>query len=224
MKTIIFGNASMAKVVYSYMRKKYDIAGFTIDGSHMKESTAFYCGLPVFPFEDIEKNFNPEQYNMILPIGFIDMNELRAKRSLQAKEKGYQLISYVDDAVQIHYDVEIGENCVILDYVSIHPGSRIGANTFISSNVNIGHDCIIGANNWINAGVATGGSSRIGEGCFFGVNSSIGNNIEIGKRNFIAANTFVSKNTGDDEVYLSCSSEKFRLSSRNFLKYSKILG
>ncbi|MEZ0315714.1 MAG: hypothetical protein ACAH10_02380, partial [Methylophilaceae bacterium] len=142
----------------------------------------------------------------------------------EARQKGYSFASFVHESVIVHDDVEIAENCVILDHVSIHPGCKIGQGTFISSNVNLGHDCIIADNNWINSGVAIAGGCQIGESCFWGVNASAGHGLNIGARNFIAANTLVNKHTEDDQVYLSEPGQLFKLKSKSFLRFSQVLG
>jgi len=222
-KIVIYGNGAMARILFSYARRDMDVCGFTVDDICIKENSSTFCGLPLVPFNSVEKTFYPDVYKMIIAIGFIDMNELRDKKSTEAKEKGYSFETYLHPSIIIHDDVSIGENCIILDHVSIHPGCRIGNNTFISSNVNIGHDCIIGPSNWINGGVMIAGGCDIGHGCFFGVNSSVGHGVRMGAKNFVAANTLINKNTKDDEVYLSEPGQLFRLKSKSFLKFSRML-
>lgn len=220
MKTLIYGNGAMAKILYSYVHKSTDVCGFTVDDFCISSNTNSFCNLPLVPFSKVQDIFKATDCKMIIAVGFIDMNELREKIYTRAKEKGYCFTSYVDKSVCPHDEVVIEDNCIILDYVSIHPGCRIGSGTFISSNVNIGHDCVIEPLNWINAGVSIAGGCKVGKGCFFGVNSSLANGIQIGKRNFIAANTVVNKNTNDNEVYLSEPGQLLKLESKKFLKFA----
>ncbi|MDM8564767.1 acetyltransferase [Candidatus Halobeggiatoa sp. HSG11] len=221
MKIIIYGNGAMARVVYSYIRHNMEVCGFTVDDSCINQNN--FCELPLIPFSKVEYQFSPKIYKMLIAVGFVDMNELRNIKYQEAKHKGYQFVSYVHDSVFQHDDMLIAENCIILDFVSIHPGTTVGHSTFISSNTNIGHDCNIDHSNWINSGVAIAGSCQIGSGCFFGVNSSVGNDINIGNQNFIAANTFISKNTKDNEVYLSEVGQHLKMQSKRFLKFSSAL-
>ena len=223
MKTIIYGNGAMAKLLFSYARHNMDIAGFTVDDACIADNIERHLGLPLVPFSSVEKQFDPVSHNMILALGFIEMNALRTRKYLEARQKGYSFTSFVHQSVFLHDDVVIEENCMILDHVSIHPGCRIGPSTFISSNVNIGHDCSVGASNWINSGVAIAGGCVIGEGCFFGVNSSAAHGLRIGAHNFIAANTLINKHTQDDQVYLSEPGQLFKLKSKSFLRFSQVL-
>jgi len=223
MKTIIYGNGSIAKLLFSYARHSMKIAGFTVDDACIVDKADTYLNLPIIPFSQLEKKFDPASHNMIIAIGFIEMNALRSRKYLEAKKMGYSFTSFVHPSVFMHDDVIIEENCVILDHVSIHPGCRIEAGTFISSNVNIGHDCIVKKSNWINSGVSIAGGCNIGEGCFFGVNSSATQGLHIGAHNFIAANTLINKNTEINQVYLSEPAQLFRLKSDAFLRFSQVL-
>jgi sugar O-acyltransferase (sialic acid O-acetyltransferase NeuD family) len=219
MKTIIFGNGSMAKVLFSYARHSHDIAGFTVDSSCIQGDSTTFLGKPLVPFETVQTVFKPSEHNLLIAVGFLEMNMLREKKYIEAKQKGYTFTSYVHNSLIMHDDVTIGENCIILEYVSIHPGSQIGKNTFISSNVGIGHDCSVGPANWINSGVSIAGGCAIGPGCFFGVNASVGHDVQVGAYNFVAANTLLVKKTEDHAVYLSESGTQFPLKSRAFLKF-----
>lgn len=218
-KIVIFGNGSMAKVLHSYMKDEYEICGFCVDKCCIKSDK--FLGLPLVPFENVEKYYPVDEYKMINSVGYIDMNDLRKKRSEEAKQKGYELISYIDKSVKIHEGVSIAQNCIIFEGISIHPNTNIQEGTFISANVSIGHDCNVGEYNWINSGVSIAGCVNIGKNCFWGVNSCSADNISIGDYNYIAANTLVNKSTKSDEVYISPVGEKFRLSSKNFLKFTE---
>jgi len=224
MKTVIYGNGATARLLFSYARRSMKIAGFTVDDQCIADDADRHLGLPLVPFSRVEAQFPPASHNMIIAVGFIEMNELRARKSLEARQKSYGLTTYVHDSVCMHDDVTIEENCMILDHVSIHPGCTIGEGTFVSSNVNIGHHCSVGGYNWINSGVALGGGCQVGEACFFGVNASAAHDLRIGARNFIAANTLINKHTEDDQVYLSEPGQLFRLKSEAFLKFSRMVG
>lgn len=220
---VIYGNGAMAKVLYYYARRSMNVCGFTVDETCIPEGSKTYCDLPLVPFSQVHETFPPGQFLMIVAVGFIEMNELRMRKHREAKQKGYAFATYVHDSVIVHDNVDIEENCIVLDHVSIHPGCKVGPGTFISSNVNIGHDCVLAPANWINSGVAIAGDCNLGTGCFFGVNSSTAHGITLGARTFVAANTLVNKNTRDDEVYLSAPGELLRLSSKAFLKFSRML-
>lgn len=222
MQTIIYGNGAMAKVVYSYARHSMRIAAFTVDDACIADGVDTFCGLPLVPFSWVEEAYPSKHYNMLIAMGYIDMNALRYQKYLESQAKGYAFTRYIHPSVILHDDVEIGENSIILDHASIHAGSQLAHSTFVSSNTNIGHDCLIDHSSWINAGVAIAGGCRIGAQSFFGVNASLAHGVTLGARNFIAANTLVHKNTEDDQVYLSEPGQLFKLKSRAFLRFSSM--
>lgn len=221
-KLLIYGNGAMARVLYSYARRTREVCGFTVDDQCMVSQDRF-CGLDLVRFSLVEMTFDPADCEMIIAVGFIEMNDLRARKYEEAKAKGYSFSSYVHPSMLLHDGVSIEENCIILDHVSIHPGCSVGRGVFITSNVNLGHDCAIGANSWICSGVAIAGGCTVGEGCFFGVNSSLGHGVKLGAQTFVAANTFIARDTRANEVYLSEPGQLFRLKSKAFLKFCRLL-
>lgn len=221
-KILIYGNGAMARVLYSYARHSLDIAGFIVDDDCIATGETRFQGLPLAPFSQVVRVFDPASHAIIVAVGYREMNALRLRKQQEARERGYRLASYVHESVLRHDGVVIEENCVILDHVSIHPGSRVGAGSFISSNVNIGHDCDIGAGNWINAGVVIAGGCRVGAACFFGVNAAVGDGVTLGERTFVGANTLINKATGDDEVYISEAGQRFPMGSAAFLKFAGV--
>lgn len=210
----------MAKLLYHFAKIDFSVKAFTVD-AHCIETNQLET-LPVIPFEDIASEYPAADHKMIIAVGFIQMNELRQQRFLQAKEMGYEFINYIHPSVSLN-NVIIGINNIILDYVSIHPGSVIGNSNFISSNTNIGHDCEIGDACWINSGTGIGGGTSIKDNCFFGINATIGHGIVLKEKTFIGANSLQDKDTEVDSVYLSNKAEKFRLSSQKFLGFSNSL-
>jgi sugar O-acyltransferase (sialic acid O-acetyltransferase NeuD family) len=220
---IIYGNGAMAKLLYSFSRHRMNVVAFTVDDHCIDAGHTSFCGMPLIPFSQIEQDYPPSAHAMIVAVGYGEMNELRERKYLEAKAKGYGFASYVHESVFMHDGVVIEENCIVFDHVSIHAGSHIGHSTFISSNVNIGHDCRIGHANWINSGVSIAGGCEVGSHGFWGVNACVGHGVQIGKQNFIGANTLISRSTGDGEVYLSEPGMKFKLNSKAFLKFSPAL-
>ena len=223
MQIVIYGNGSMARVLYSYARRSMDVRGFTVDDVCIQPGDDTLCGLPLIPFSRVLEAFNPSEYTMIIAIGFIEMNELRERKYNEAKAMGYSFTNYIHPSFILHDDVRIGENCIIYENVAVHPGSSIGNSVFITANASIGHDCRIEHSNWINSGVSIAGGVHVRPGCFFGVNACVAHGVTIGARNFIGANTLIGKNTGDDEVYLSETGQLFRMKSKAFLKFSRML-
>lgn len=218
---IIYGNGHMAKMLFHFIKAKHTVVCFTVD-KHCINSEAIE-GLPVIPFSEITLRFPAFEYDMLIVVGISEMNHVRERKYLEALEKGYQLINYIHPSVDLHDNIKLGQNNIILEHASLHPYTVIGNGNFISSNTNLGHGCIVGDFCWINAGVSVGGETRLGNKCFYGMNASVSNGLNIGDESFIGANTFISHDTLEKEVYLSETGKKFRLDSEHFLKFSAAL-
>jgi sugar O-acyltransferase (sialic acid O-acetyltransferase NeuD family) len=218
---LIYGNGAMARLLHSYIRHTRPVLGFTVD-DHVMQNAQSFCGLPLHAFSAIETTIDPKSCELIVAVGFAEMNSLRKRKSSEATAKGFRLTSYVHPGLIQHDGVEIGANCIILDQVSVHPGCRIGDGVFISSNVNLGHDCTLGDYCWLNAGVALGGNCRVGEGAFFGVNASAANDIEIGEHAFIGANTLADKDVAPTAVIIAPGGSQIRLKSQDFLHFARL--
>lgn len=218
---IIYGNGHMAKMLFHFMKTNHQIACFTVDDHCINSDT--FESLPIIPFSHIKDAFPPSQHDMIISVGFSEMNKLRKRKYLDVLDKGYKLINYIHPSVVIHDSNMLGHNNIILDHASIHPNTTIGNGNFISSNTNVGHGCTIGNFCWINAGVCVGGESHIGSQSFLGMNATIGQGITIANESFIGANTLLSHDTVYKDVYLSENGVKHRLDSEHFLKFSSAL-
>lgn len=219
-KIIIYGNGKIAKTIYHFLKKQFDVVGFTVDEKYIEENSIE--GLMVRPFENIELEFDPADHAMLIVVGYAQMNDIRRRKYQEAKKRGYTMANYVHPSVYHHDNVHIGEGNVILDQVSIQPGARLGNNNFIWSNAVIAHGCEIEDDCWVTSGVTIAGNTTIKSGSFLGVNATIGHNLTIGTQNFIGANALVTKSTGPNEAYIAPGSEKIRLDSQSFLKFSKL--
>lgn len=219
-KVIIYGNGRIAKIIYQFIKNTYEVAGFTVDENYIEDKTIE--GLPLVAFKNIENMYSPDDYKMLIAVGYIQMNNIRDIKYLEAFSKGYDFINYIHPSVQMHDNIKLGKNNIILDNVSLQPYSSIGNSNFIWSNAVIAHGTKIGDTNWITSGVVISGDSTISSKCFLGVNATIGHNVVIEDENFIGANTLVTKSTNKKEVFISKEGENFRLDSHRFLQFTEV--
>lgn len=152
---------------------------------------------------------------MFIPISYQKLNKLRAEKYADAKERGYQFISYISSKA-IYYGTPVGENCCILENNIIQPHSVIGNNCIIAQRNNIGHHCVIDDHCFITSDAVIGGGTVIGAYTFVGLNATIRNYIKIGKENIIGAGAMILSNTEDRAVYSPGETPKFEVPS-NFV-------
>jgi len=220
MKLIIYGNGRIARIIYQYVKAQFEVVCFAVQNDLLTES--ILAGLPVRPFESIERDYDPAGHAMLIAVGYVQMNGIRRQKYLEAKAKGFAMANSVHPSVDIHDDVSMGEGNVILDHVSLQPGAKLGNNNFIWSNAVVAHGCAIEDDCWVTSGVTIAGDTTIKSGCFLGVNATIGHNLTIGPQNFIGANALITKSTGPNEVYITPASERIRLDSHRFLKFAEV--
>ena len=221
-KVVIFGCGKIAHVLADYLRLdsgQLPVA-FTCDREFAHAPT--FLDLPLVPFDEIERAFPPDEYTMLVAVGYHDLNRLRARKCAEAKAKGYRLISYVSTRSWPGRAAAVGENCVVLDGVSVEPGTRIGDNVWLWSNVVVGHHTGIGDNSWLAAGTTIGGAAKIGANCFIGLNCTVGNEVSIGEMSIIGAASLVTKDQPAGSVVLTREAERIRLDSERFLRISRL--
>lgn len=218
---IIFGIGKIADVIQYYMREESNlpVKAFTADKEYISEEN--FNGLPVIPFEGIEKSHPPEQYNMFIAIGYQDLNALREEKMKEAEEKGYHLISYIHPQSFVPRDLQYGKNCFIMCNVNIHPRVKLGDNVFVWSGAMIGHHSSIGNHNWFTSAVNIGGNVTIGNNCFFAMNATVGHSVVLGSEVFTGANALVTKNMDNGKVIIAESQKPIKLNSKQFLRMSR---
>ncbi len=221
-KIVIFGEGKIADQAYFYITNdsSHDIVAFTADEEFITKNELF--GLPVIPFQGVEDKYPPDEFKMFVALGYQDLNKLRATKYFEAKDKGYELISYVSSRASNFGNVEIGDNCFILENAVIQPCSKVGSNVSIWSGNHIGHHAIVKDHCYIAGHVIISGSTTIEPYCFIGVNATIGHEVTIGRESFIGAGCLVTKNAEDRSVYIAQDTPKFRLDSSSFLRLTKM--
>ena len=202
---IIFGTGHFAEVAHFYLTNdsKFNVAYFTANKEHIVKEKLL--DLNIVPFEDIEIKYPPEKYDMFIAIAYSKIKKVRAEIFQQAKTKGYNLITYVNSKVIKWGDIDIGENCFILENVVIQPFVKIGNNVIMWSGNHVGHHSIIGDHCFITSHVVVSGNVTIGPYCFLGVNSTIRDGISIASECVIGAGTVILKNTKQKQVYTTKS-------------------
>lgn len=221
-RIVIFGEGKIADEAYFYLTNdsEHEIVAFTADRDFINKEEMY--GLPVLPFEEISKNFSPRDFSMFVALGYQNLNKLRAVKYGEAKGKGYKLISYISSKAGNFGNIEIGDNCFVLDNCTLQPCSKIGNNVTIWSNNIIGHHSTIEDHCYIAGHVSIAGHTTIGKYTFIGVNATIGHEVTIGEKCLIGAGARVTKNAAPKSVFIEPDTQKIRLDSDAFVKMTKL--
>jgi sugar O-acyltransferase (sialic acid O-acetyltransferase NeuD family) len=158
--------------------------------------------LPVVDFAEVARHYPPAGHAMLLPIGPIRANALRAERLAAARARGYRIASHVSSRALVWGDFELHENVLIYDGAIVQPFARIGENTIVRSGAHVSHHVEIGANGFIAAGACIGGGAILESNCFVGLNATIRDGVRIASGCTIGAGAVVVSDTEPDGVYV----------------------
>jgi sugar O-acyltransferase (sialic acid O-acetyltransferase NeuD family) len=217
-KLIIVGDSAFAEIAHEYFDtdSDYEVVGFSVERAFLKRSEM--RGLPVIAFEELVKYFAPATHYIYVATVYTQLNRLRARLAAAAKERGYQLASYVSSRAFVWRNVELGEHCFIFENNTLQPFVKIGNNVVLWSGNHIGHHSIVRDNCFIASHAVISGFCDIGENSFLGVNATLANNVTIGKDNWIGPNVALMKNTEAGALFKTEQPEPARISAPRFFK------
>jgi sugar O-acyltransferase (sialic acid O-acetyltransferase NeuD family) len=222
-KLVLFGIGKIGQVAYHHFStdSDYEVTAFAVDQAFIPADKHF-DGLPVIPFEEIEKHYPPAECDLFIAVGYQQLNRLRAERLADAQKKGYRLATYISSQNKHLKREQVGDNCFVMSGEPLQPHARIGDNCFIWTNALIGHHTQVGSHCWITSGVVIGGNCRIGDYGFFGLGATIGHEVTIGVNSLVGAGALITKDAPENSVYIQPETERFRLTSQQFLKMNTL--
>lgn len=206
-KVVIFGVLDTAELAHFYLThdSEHDVVAFTVNREYIQDES--FKGLPVVPFEDVETLFPPQSYKFFAPMTGRNMNRNREKIYLEAKAKGYELISYISSRVTM-FGNKIGDNCFILEDNTIQPFTTIGNNVVLWSGNHIGHHGQIKDHVFFTSQVVLSGHCVVEPYCFFGVNATIRDYTHIATGTLVGMATAIYKDTEEWGVYIGNPAKK----------------
>jgi sugar O-acyltransferase (sialic acid O-acetyltransferase NeuD family) len=212
-RLVIFGAGDIGRLAHYYFTRdsEHQIAAFTVDQKYLKEES--FLGLPMVAFEEVAKLYSPQDYKMFVAFSYARMNRTRAAKYYQAKELGYELVSYVSSRCSFLTDHPVGDNCFILEDNTIQPFVRIGNDVTLWSGNHIGHDATIDDHCFLASHIVVSGHVHIHPYCFIGVNATLRNSITIARETLIGAGAVIMKDTVEGGVYLPPRAKLFSKSS-----------
>jgi len=212
-KLIIFGTGDVAQIANYYFSidSNYEVVAFTVDQSYCSERE--FEGLPLVPFEEVEKQLSTDQHEMFIALSYSQMNKVRAKKYEEAKNKGYKIASYISSKCTYLSQYPPGENAFIFEDNTVQPFVKIGNNVTLWSGNHIGHHSIIEAHNFVSSHVVISGHCHIYSYCFLGVNATLVHKVTLAEGTLLGAGVVISKDTELNGVYVASRPTKLKKSS-----------
>lgn len=217
-KLVIFGVGETAHLAYEYFThdSNYEVSAFAADSEYIKEKN--FCGLPIFSLSEVSNKYPPVFHKGFVAVSSGKLNRNRKNMVSKVKDLGYELISYVSSRAFVWRNVEIGENCFILEDNTLQPFTKIGNNVVLWSGNHVGHRSIIHDNCFISSHCVISGFCEIGESSFLGVNCTIEDGVRIGVDNFIGAGAIIRKNTSPNDFYQENQTQKSVVNTHRLFK------
>jgi sugar O-acyltransferase (sialic acid O-acetyltransferase NeuD family) len=219
---VVFGIGKITDVVVSLLEAQSDmtIKGFTCDRAFV--TSPENKGRPVVPFDEVEAAFPPASHQMLVAIGYHELNKVRQDRCAEAVAKGYRLASWVSPEARVPPGTVVGANCVIMPGAALQPHARLGDGVFVWHNAVVGHHAAIGDHCWLASNCTISSTATLGARSFVGVNAAIGHNLTIGADSLIGAGAVLTRSTEPGGVYIVGDTPRYRLDSRRFMRIAQM--
>ena len=215
-KLIIIGAGETANLAYEYFTydSEYEVVAFAVNEEYIKEKT--FRNLPVVEFEKVENLYSPKEYFAFVAMAGEKLNRNRTKMYNEVKQKGYKMTSYVSSHAFVWRNVEIGENCFIMEDNTLQPFTKVGNNVVMWSGNHLGHQSVVKDNCFITSHCVICGCSEIGENSYLGVNCSVADYVKVSADNFIAMGAVVNKNTKENGLYIGNPAKRADISAKEY--------
>ena len=215
---VICGTGETAILAFEYFTKDsaYDVCAFAVS-KKLKKSESLR-GLPIVEIEEVDRTYPPDQFSAFVAVSSTRLNRDRAALFLDVKSKGYTFASYISSWAFVWDNVEIGENCFILENNVLQPFSVIGDNVTLWSGNHIGHRTAVGNHVFISSHCVISGFCEIGEFSFLGVNCTFADKVKVASDNFISMGAVVSKSTQANGLYKGNPAEKHKVGAKRLCK------
>lgn len=195
MKILIFGTGEIAELAYYYFSNDpecdFEVVGFVCDDVYVNAPT--FKNLPLIKVSEVKSKYPPSKYKAHVALSYNKLNKIREEKYNLMKSLGYELVSYVCSKSVTWDDLNIGDNCFILENQTIQPTVKIGNNVMIWSTNHLGHNCEIKDHSYLASGITISGHTKIGKRTFIGVNASFKDFITIEDDCFITMGAIVTK-------------------------------
>lgn len=171
----------------------------------------------VISYEQFVTNYDGESVDVIVGLGYHQLNKTRERISKKIIDDGFNLATLISPKANVSKDSTVGSGCVIGPFVDLQHGSEIGDGSFIWSGSVVGHGSSIGQYCWLASNVTIGGDSSIGDRSFLGLGSTVSNDLLIGKDVFTGAQSLVAENVDDRTAILPSRTEHLKNMSEKIL-------
>ena len=215
---IIFGTNAFSKQLKQIIEKDSDrrIKAFCLTTDYIKTDT--FCGIPIIDFDHLETCFKKDTFEILVSVGYGNMNNNREYIFKKCINKGYNVASYRHSTAKIMTD-NIANGNIFLINSFVSDFTKIGNGNIIHNNVIIEHESTIGDYNFFAGAAATAGLVKIASHCFLGAKSVICDEVSIADYNLIGAGVVISSDTESYSIHSVAKTRTIRNASLEMMNY-----
>jgi sugar O-acyltransferase (sialic acid O-acetyltransferase NeuD family) len=154
-----------------------------------------FRGRPLIALDEMATHFSPDRHRALVALSFIHLNRVRSRLVAAVRAQGFVCVSYVSSCATVWHDVQIGENCFVLDRVIIEREAKISDNVILWAGSIVAHRTTIGSDCFLGPGSVVAGFCTIGSRSFLGVNSCVADGRTLGEDSVLGAGAVVISDT-----------------------------
>lgn len=203
-KIVIFGTTEFSHELCYYVEHdgQDEVAAYVLDQKYVQESR--FEGKKVVAYEELPSIFAKDEIEILISLGYSQMNRNRQGIFERCKQDGWRIGSYIHSSAQ-NLASSIGEGNLIMDKADLRFHSVIGDGNIILTKTVIAHECTIGNFNYFAGSNHICGCSKIGNRNFFGTNCVLTHQTKIGNSNMIGAGVCLGRSLEDHMVAASAA-------------------
>lgn len=196
---VLFGAGQIAEVAKAYIDEYSGdrVVGFTVDAAFHRDES--FAGLPLVAWERLEEVFPPSAVQLLGPLSYRALNELRRDRHAEGKARGYAFGSFIHPSSLVHR-ASIGENAFILEANVIQPFVRIGQGVMMWAGNHFGHHVVVEDYCFFASHVLLGSGARIGERCFVSGGVSVVPGVSVGAASLLSVGAMVKEDVPPESL------------------------
>ena len=200
---VIFGNTQLADQIIDDINEGGEnrIKAVTVEKSFIPTDSDSFKGIPIYPFEDIEKYITVTEHEFIVCVGYTQMNNIRKKIYSEIKKKGYGITGYIHSSATV-LSKNIGVGTLIFEKAVIGRNVSLGEGNIIYPCALIAHHTVVGDYNFFAISSSVAGNVIVGNNCFIGNNASTKNGITIADYTLVGAGSYIAEDTQSYGVYV----------------------
>ena len=204
---VLFGATAFEKRLSDIIEEDSDIkvVAFCVDRAYKHGNTL--NNRPIIAFDELKKAYPPQHFDVLVGIGYKDMNGLRAAKYSLLKEMGYSCPNFVSSQAHVDKSTHLGQGNIVLGDAFIDYECELGDSNIIECGAHIAHNCTIGNFNYFSPSTCLGGTVHVGNRCFLGLHCTVRSAVKLEDKCLIGAGAYVDKNVPTDRVIVPARSK-----------------